>query len=274
MKIDFVKSPLWFRAFLIASVILVLAFLTLTFFSEVTPGNLWGLTFGTIATLLFAAVALYGVRRRTMNKSSKLKLGNSNTWLQIHLYGGTLFLLLMFMHISFTLPQGAFNWWLWSLSVWVVFSGLVGVVLQKWIPRLLSSALTIEVRNDRIDELVKELREKAEAEAANSPAAIKDLYERTIAGDMTKPTLRWTYFTDITGGIQGKIRQMDYLKQFLSEDDKKKLGKLEMLYRSKLECDAHYTLQKPLRLWLITHLPVSIVLFTLVLIHLFVVFYY
>ncbi|MGH8015902.1 MAG: hypothetical protein ACREBV_06900, partial [Candidatus Zixiibacteriota bacterium] len=60
----------------------------------------------------------------------------------------------------------------------------------------------------------------------------------------------------------------------LADEDKQKLDNLALLYRSKLECDAHYTLQKPLRLWLIAHLPVSIMLLALVLIHLFIVFYY
>jgi len=260
--------------FIWLSLLFIVSYAAIWFFDEVTPGNFWGLTFGTIATILFSAVGIYGLRRRTMNMSSKLKFGSANTWLQIHLYGGTLFLLLMFLHTAFTLPQSAFNWWLWTLSVWVVLSGLVGVGLQKWIPQLLSSTLSLEIRTDRVDELVNELRAKAEAEVANSPTAIRDYYERNIAPDMTKPTLRPAFYKDITGGIQTKIRQMDYLKQFLSDDDKKKLDNLELLYRSKLECDAHYTLQKPLRLWLVAHLPVSIVLLALVLIHLFVVFYY
>ncbi len=271
---DFVKSPRWFWMFVFTTVFFVVSYAAIWIFDEVTPGNFWGLTFGIIATVLFVAVALYGIRRRTMKTSSKLKLGNSNTWLQIHLYGGTLFLLLMFLHTAFRLPQSAFNWWLWFLSVWVVVSGLVGVLLQKVIPQLLSSALTIEIRTDRIDELVNELRGQAEAEVAHSPAAIRDYYQRTIAADMAKPILRPAFFKDITGGIQTKVRQMDYLKQFLADDDQKRLDNLEMIYRCKLECDAHYTLQKPLRLWLMAHLPVSIVLFTLVLMHLFIVFYY
>jgi len=131
---DFVKSPRWFWMFVFAAIFFAVAYVVIWFFDEVTPGNFWGLTFGTIATILFVAVALYGIRRRTMNTSSRLKFGSANTWLQIHLYGGTLFLLLMFLHTAFSLPQGAFNWWLWLLSVWVVLSGLVGVVLQKLIP--------------------------------------------------------------------------------------------------------------------------------------------
>jgi hypothetical protein len=274
MKATFVKSHGWLWTFLLLTIFFVVGYVALVIFDEVTPGNFWGLTFGTVATILFVAVGLYGIRRRTINKSSKLKLGSANVWLQVHLYGGTLFLLLMFLHTGLALPQGAFNWWLWLLSVWVVLSGLVGVGLQKIIPPLLTSALTTEIRADRIDELVNELRAKAETEAANSPTAIRDYYERTIAAEMVQPIWRPTFFKDITGGIQAKIREMEYLKQFLSETDQKKLDNLALIYRTKLECDAHYTLQKPLRLWLVAHLPVSMALCAFVLIHLFIVFYY
>jgi hypothetical protein len=274
MLSDFVKSPTWLKVFVLLSVVFIVGYIALWLFDEVTPGNFWGLTFGTIATVLFFAVGLYGVRRRTMNMSSKLKFGTANTWLQIHLYGGALFLLLMLMHTTFSLPQSAFNWWLWGLSVWVVLSGLAGVALQKWIPEVLSSTLSLEIRTDRVDELVNELRAKAEALMANSPTAIRDYYERNIASEMAQPIVRPSFYKDITGGIQTKIKQMEYLKQFLSDEDKKKLDNLEVIYRSKLECDAHYTLQKPLRLWLMAHLPVSIALLALVLIHLFLVYYY
>lgn len=274
MNFNFVKHPAWLKTFTIIFLLFVIAYVVNKWLDEVTPGNFWGLTYGTMATILFAAVGYYGIRRRTMNVSSRLKLGSSNFWLQIHLYGGVLFILLMFLHTTFKLPQSPFNWLLWIFSVWVVFSGIVGVSLQKWIPHLLSSALTIEIRTDRIDELVDELRKRAEKEVASSTPAIRDFYERTIAPHMAKPEVRPGFFWDITGGIQSNIRQMDYLKQFLSEDDEEKLEMIENIYRSKLECDAHYTLQKPLRIWLYAHLPTSLILLTLLIIHLFVVFYY
>lgn len=271
---DFVSSPAWMRAFIYIATISAIAFTANRFIDEVRPGNFWGLTYGTIAAVLFFGVATYGFRRRTMKTSSKMKLGSSYSWLQFHLYGGALSLLFMFMHINFQFPQGAFNWWLWGLTVWVVLSGIVGVVLQKWLPRLMSSALTLEVRYDRIPELVAELSEKARAVAASASEPIQDFYNRTMAADMEKPVVRPSFFIDITGGVQARIRQMDYLKQFLSPEEKDKLEKLEMLFRTKLECDAHYTLQKPLRVWLVTHLPVSIVLLVFLVIHLFIVYYY
>ncbi|HEX2897221.1 MAG TPA: hypothetical protein VHP63_04140, partial [candidate division Zixibacteria bacterium] len=82
MNTSFVKSPGWLRMFMFASLFFVVGYIALLFIDEVTPGNFWGLTFGTIAAILFVAVSLYGIRRRTMSTSSKMNLGSANTWLQ------------------------------------------------------------------------------------------------------------------------------------------------------------------------------------------------
>lgn len=271
---EFIKSPTWFWSFQIISVIIFASYIYLSIMDEVEPGNLWGIIYGSLSALLMLAVGLYGVRRRQMNTSSRLKLGKSLTWVQLHIYGGTLFLFLMFLHIDFKLPHGPLNWWLWSIAIWVTLSGFLGLFLQKWIPKMLSSALNIEVRYDRIEELVNELKGKADKEAAKAATPIKDFYNRTIAPEMERPVFRWAHFIDITGGNLAKIRQMDYLRELLSDEDLSSLDKIESYYLTKLECDAHYTLQRPLRIWLITHLPLSLLLFVLLFIHLYAVYYY
>jgi hypothetical protein len=64
------------------------------------------------------------------------------------------------------------------------------------------------------------------------------------------------------------------MRGFLSAVEKEKLGEIERLYKTKLEIDAHYTLQQALRWWLYAHVPTSMVMTFLVILHLFTVFYY
>ena len=64
------------------------------------------------------------------------------------------------------------------------------------------------------------------------------------------------------------------MRKFLPAEEKAKLDQLELIYKTKLEIDAHFTLQKPLRWWLYLHLPISIVLIVLVAMHLYAVLYY
>ena len=56
--------------------------------------------------------------------------------------------------------------------------------------------------------------------------------------------------------------------------EKEKLDRLQSFYKTKLEIDAHYTLQRTLRWWLFLHVPLSLVVLVLMMIHLLSVWYY
>lgn len=234
---------------------------------EVRPGSWWSIAYGIAALALLVLAAGYGARRRAMRLASRFASGNAAGWLRLHVYGGWLFLLLMLMHSGFSWPQGWVTWWLWGLSVWTVASGVVGQLLQRWIPRLLTSGLSVEVHYDRIPELVADLARRARELAAGSSEEVRALYAQ-LAPEMAAPRRRPLYFLDITGGIQSKLREFNYLRGFLAEAPRAELDELERLYRTKLEIDAHYTLQLPLRWWLYLHLPVSMLLMAFVLLHL------
>lgn len=269
-----VASPRWFRRFVVASILCAAVYLANSFFSEIRASNNWGLAYGIAATVLMVAAALLGVRRRMSRIALTFRLGTAQTWQQAHLYGGALFLVLMFMHSGFRLPTGMLNWWMWILSIWVTVSGLFGVLLQKWVPKILASGLANEVLYERIPELVVEIRRTAEALAQSCSDPLRDFYTKQLAVAFSAPQRRWIYYLDITGGAHQRLKQLDYLRNVLSLDDRDKLGKLESLFKAKLELDAHFTLQKMLRWWLYLHVPASIILLILVGFHIFTILYF
>jgi len=243
--------------------------------AEVRPGSSWAIAYGIAAAALMVLAGAYGLRRRSMQLASRLGAGSASAWLALHLHGGGLFLLLVLMHSGFALPSGWIAWWLWGLSLWTVASGLGGLALQRWIPRLLTSGLSVEAHYDRIPELAADIARRAEEGAAGSSPAIKSLYDRVVAPELAAgPRRRLLYFLDITGGMHSKLKEFRYLGGFLSADERRSLEQLESLYRTKLELDAHYTLQQPLRWWLYAHLPVSILLVAFVILHLVSVWLY
>jgi hypothetical protein len=269
-----IREPEWFTAFSVAVLICGLVYILNLLVGEIHPGNIWGLTYGTLASLIMAAAALLGVRRRVMNLAAQKKLGKAISWVNFHLYAGTLSLLLVLMHSGFHVPTGTLNWWLWLLSIWVTVSGLAGVLIQKAVPRVLASALSIEVLYDRIPELVEEIRKSSEQLVETCVGPIQDFYRKNISSELVSARTQAIFYVDITGGIQSQMRDFDYLRKTLSAEQKEKLNRLETLYRTKLEIDAHYTLQKALRLWLYTHVPVSLVLLVLMLLHIYISLYY
>jgi hypothetical protein len=255
--------------FAVCGVVLVLNLVL----AELHPGNTWGLAYGIAAAVLLVTTALYAVRRRTMRWATRFA-GRGRAWLWLHVWGGALFLLLASMHSGFAWPTGALTWWLFLLSWWTVLSGLAGLFLQRWIPRVLSSGLSVEVNYERIPELIDEVRSKAEALVAGADETISELYERSMASELAAPNPRFVYFTDVTGGIRSRLTDLEYLRRFLPAEEKEKLDKLEELFRVKLEIDAHYTLQRVLRNWLYFHVPPSVVLLGLVVLHVLTVLYY
>ncbi len=264
----------WRRAFTAATALCALAFLVNAAFFELSPANIWGLTYGTAAAVLLLLVTLYGARRRSMRLAAKMRLGRTRSWLYLHLYGGMLFLLLLLMHSAFAVPSGTVTFWLWILSLWTVVSGLAGLALQQWLPRVLGSGLDIEVLYERIPQLVQEIRTQAEALVETCTEPVQDLYTRSVAPALAGPKRRLSFLLDITGGRSDGLRQLEFLKDLLDREEKEKLTQLAQLYRTKRQIDAHYTLQRVLRWWLYAHVPVSIVVWGLLILHLFSVFYY
>ncbi|MFQ5351170.1 MAG: hypothetical protein ACE5EG_12075 [Thermoanaerobaculia bacterium] len=259
--------------FLIAIVAAAAAFIANAFFSEIHAGNTWSLVYGSGAAALLVMAVLYGARRRTMRVASRFRAGGAAGWLGLHIWGGSLFILLMLMHSGFRLPSGVITGWLWALSWWTVLSGIGGRMLQRWIPRMLSSGLGTEVLYERIAGLVEEIQDRAVRLAAGSHEAITTLY-RALEPELAAPRRRWLFFVDITAGRERRGREFRHLRRLLGGEDRERLDQLEELYRTKLEIDAHYTLQQALRLWLYLHVPGSLLLVALLAAHLYSVWAY
>lgn len=259
--------------FLLATAAAVLAFAANIYLSEIHAGNSWSLAYGGAAAALMVVAAIYGIRRRMMRVASRFRAGRAAAWLGLHVWGGALFLMLMLMHSGFRLPSGVLTGGLWWLGWWTVLSGIAGRMLQRWIPRMLSSGLTTEVLYERIPQLVEEIRGRAADLAAGSHEAVTTLY-RSLEPELAAPRRRWLFFVDITAGRERRVREFSHLRRLLGDEDRAGLDQLEGLYRTKLEIDAHYTLQQTLRLWLYLHVPGSLLLVALLAAHLYSVWAY
>ena len=266
-----VQSPRWFYGFWVVVAICLVTYGVSLGLGQVRPGSAWGIGYGVAAVIVLGGVALYGVRRRALRLRF---LGGSWYYLQLHVYGGALFLLLVLMHTAFSIPNGILTGWLWFLSMWLVFGGFVGLVLQKWIPTLLNTGLTTEVHLSRIPELIAEVHSRAETITETGPEVLRDLYIQRLAPHMSGPRPRWGHYFNVTSLIQSESEQFNQVRSLLAERDRARLDELEELYRTKLEMDAHYTLQRTLRGWLYLHTPVAVAVVGLLTLHIFFVIYY
>ena len=249
----------WRRVFAALGVVSLALFALAATRGEADTGSLSSVVFGWSAAALLVALGLFGARRRFLRLSTRWRFGSAASWLRFHLYGGIFFAVLVLLHSSFRRPYGVLTVALAFLSAWVVFSGFVGWFLQRWIPRTLSSGLSREVLWQRIPELVEELRSRAEAVAEDCDETLSFLYRRRVEPALRRPQTRLVFWFDITGGHHS-LRDFEYLRAAVDEEERQRLDALEDCYRTKLELDAHYTLQAALRYWLWAHTPASIAL--------------
>jgi hypothetical protein len=240
----------------------------------VDPGGTLGMSFGVAAAVLMLVAAGYAVRRRMMKQASRFGLGKARTWLSVHLWTGGAFLACVLIHMGFSLPNGGMGWLLLGLSLWVVGTGIFGLLLQQSIPKALGAGLTNEVHYDRIPELIEEIKKESEAYAIQCGEPVLSLFERDIRPVLEEPTRDARYFFDITGRISSRLGTLDYLRRMLGSEQSESLSEIERLLKAKLEIDAHYTLQFALRAWLALHVPPSLLLVCAVGLHVFTIAYW
>ena len=103
----------WQKAFWISVGACIVGYVLDALSGEVDASSLWGMLYGTVATVFMVGSALYAVRRRT----ARHRMGQARNWQQFHVYGGTLFMLLTLMdskekipvagHVVWITPSGA-----------------------------------------------------------------------------------------------------------------------------------------------------------------------
>jgi len=127
-------------------------------------GNSWpGLAYGVIGLALMLYAGALGLRR----KVPTWRLGRATAWMKGHLWLGLLSFPLIWLHAGFHL-SGPLTIVLMVLFSLVVLSGIFGVVVQQFLPRMMTVEVPYETIYEQIDSVVSQL----EAEAATLVAAV------------------------------------------------------------------------------------------------------
>lgn len=240
---------------------------------EVRPSGSAGTAFGITATALLVLAMLYAARRRAMPVASKRRLGLSRTWLLVHVYGSLLFLLAVLLHSGLRFPEGLLSWSLWLLSLWTVASGLLGLLAQRLVPRMLTSATNIEAHYERIPALVDELQRRGDAVAAACEPPLRLYYSRRLAPALAAPSRVGAALSG-AGKAARRLEPLEHLRGLVSGEELERVDELERLYAAKLDLDTHYAWQTVLRAWLWLHVPPAVLLLLLVILHITTVLAY
>lgn len=252
-------------------VVVLLAYITLRLTVSTSAVSPFGVLTGTLAALSMVAVMAYSWRRA---RPQVRKLGPSKKYLELHVWGGGLFLLLLLVHTDFALPRSPMGWALWLFGMWVVVTGVIGTVLQKTLPRFLVSTSTFEVNLARAPELVAQLQERAETLVASADARVKAFHERYVRDELAQLRPAVPFISRRSMAATEADAAAGLLVKTLDAAGIAALDALREIRAGKREIDAHTGVQRVMRAWLALHLPVAVALLIVVALHILAVAYY
>lgn len=256
----------WTRYSVLAGIVALIVFAVSNFFWTWQPGRIGGLVFGTLAALLFINAALYPWRRRWGTRP----LGSAQRWLKLHVSGSALAFWFVLIHTGFRWPAGVIGWLLLGLSFWATATGLLGVWLQRSVPRIMARRLTVEAIYERIPELITALVTEADALMSGASDALARAYMREIRPALAtaQPSLKWVTGTELAAS---RLETLNKIRPFAAAPEKSRLDDLESIVQDKSDLDAQLSCQRLLRGWLVLHVPAAIMLIGLLAVHVFAV---
>jgi hypothetical protein len=131
-------------------------------------GTPLGLAFGSVAAAIFVFAALLGLRR----KRPTLKVGRLQVWLKAHIWLTLLTIPLILLHSGFSSGSTMTRWLLVLYGI-VMLSGIYGLALQHFLPRMMKEQVPLETIFEQIPHIRNQLREAAiELRKSLEPVAV------------------------------------------------------------------------------------------------------
>ena len=236
---------------LVALVLLVVAAYAVE--TALRPGAVFT---GFLLLAILLILTLFNARK----KLPFLPLFKASSWLQFHIYAGLFSVAVFFVHTGFRFPDGTFEVILSAVFVIVTLSGIVGLVLTRWLPpRITSSGESIVYERipglrQRIKTDAEDLVVKAERELQSS--SLTDFYTAHIRSYLGwKPGVSLA----LSSGRRSRQRQLENrmvnLRRYLAEHELPVLEELRELVDTKRNLDYQFAAQRLLKLWLFVHIP-------------------
>ena len=149
----------WIMWTVVAAVISMLLFGVYAYTSPLPPrsGSMAGLTFGFAGTFVIIFECLLSWRK----KVPAARLGRMQTWLRAHIWLGLLSLLLIVFHAGFEWGDGLASVLMWMFVV-ISVSGVYGLALQQFLPRVMTDQVKRETVYEEIPAVIQQLRAEAD----------------------------------------------------------------------------------------------------------------
>jgi len=294
----------WIVAFLVLSGVAAVAFVPYARTAMHGPrGGTWpGLVYGATGLALILFAAALGVRR----KVPTWRIGRATTWMKAHLWLGLLSYVLILLHSGFKLGDGL-TLVLMVLFTIVLVTGIYGVILQQFLPRMMLLRLPLETVYEQIDPVVVQLRAEADqlVSAVSGPLPVLEERHRarrwrdrghrhreTRGPSATPPppaaaapvpesaALRESYvsiirpYLDVEPSSDGRlateaaaVELFQHLRLTVPPSLHSQIQELEVICEERRQLAQQKRLHHWLHGWLMVHVPLSMTLLLLAIVH-------
>lgn len=273
----------WFTAAASAGAIAAWYYFVQNIPGGLTGGTIPGLWFGIIGTGLMIYAGLLAAHRRA---PTKYWLGSRRMWLKGHIYLGSLAALLILLHANFRFG-GPVEQWLMIAFALVMITGVVGLLFQNILPRWITTNVAAETPYEQIPHVVDVMRRNADRimddvcgdydptnfnsihdstsirRGEDVKLQLRKFYEERIRPLLKHPVPRGTPTNLVSLEVAfGKIRLLPELAA-----SKEKLISLENMCRERLQLIEQVRLHRWLHYWLLVHVPASVAMAVLAVVH-------
>ena len=250
-------------------------------------GSTPGILFGIVGFGMMLYAGLLGARK----KVRIWRVGRAQTWMRGHLWLGTLSLPAILFHAGFTFGGGLTFVLMW-LFVVVVLSGLLGAYLQHTMPKRMMRDVPMETIYDQIDHVRGQLLEEAdtvvaeacgklevETVASGVGAAASALASTVrIEADETAP-LRMFYMRDVRPFVERPLPShplaersqsalaFEKVRALVPSAFHASIADLENICEEERQLMRQARLHRLLHGWQLVHVPLSVGLLVLAVVH-------
>lgn len=233
-------------------------------------GTFSGLAFGVLAFLLTIFLMVYKARKHVYH----LRIGPTSAWLTAHVYLGVIAGALVLMHMGFHV-SGTFGGGLFVLFALTMGSGVAGSLIFKLTPISLMKDGREMMTRDILREKIAKCAHDADSDLQAASEQLKKLYRDQIRPYLELRRIPWSYLLkEERTLIRQRRRQLEALFPRVSNDEKYHLRLLQNIVVEKERFTMRLVKLELFDFWLWFHLPVSFVVFAMILFHLFMVLYY
>jgi hypothetical protein len=204
-----------------------------------------------------------------------LPLGNSASWLQLHVYAGLLAGFVFLVHLGWGWPGGGFEILLAATFATVFLSGVLGLVLTRTFPPRLATRGE-EVLFERIPAHRQRIREEVERmileyTSRSDTSAVPDFYVQRVKPFFDRPRNVLFHLLHSGRPLNKLLLAIHSQQPYLNEPERELMQGIAERVRVKDDLDYQYTLQATLKYWLFVHVPLTYGLLVFVGLHVFLV---